>query len=449
MEILSFSARMRLTGVEDSKMAPLLDDLLSSLGLSSCANTVVGNELIKGISGGQRKRTSVGAELITNPAITFLDEPTSGLDTSAAYQVCSVLKELANANQAVMCTIHQPSSEIFQLFDSAIFISRGRVMYQGHPSGIRAHFDKLSFRCPQDYNTADFVMFLIGTEDQQQFEKLNMGWRDAAADKASGKQDTAVPMPKPAAGKGFFVELKELTSRELRKTARDVGMLKSRFALTIVQCLIFGLIFTGVGKSGPDYDVQSHTGALTMVGINAMMTATQPTLISFPSERPVFLREYASNMYGVVPYFVSKSCVEFVILVVQVTVALIVCYWLMALQGNFGVLVAAFSLLGGASSSIALLIGCAVGDVKQAIELAPLVMVPQILFAGFFIKLSMIPVWLRWIQYICGLKWATNISWANEFAGAVYEKAVLTRNDIDPSMNWLNYVILALSLIHI
>ena len=179
-EILDFSARLRLMGVDDSKIAHLLDDLLNALGLSGCADTVVGNEMIKGISGGQRKRTSIGAELITNPAITFLDEPTSGLDTAAAYTVCSVLKQLANAKQAVMCTIHQPSSEIFALFDSAIFIARGQVMYEGHPKGIRPHFDRLNFSCPEDYNPADFVMFLVETAENEKFEKLSQGWAAVA-----------------------------------------------------------------------------------------------------------------------------------------------------------------------------------------------------------------------------------------------------------------------------
>ena len=174
-EILDFNAQLRLM-VDTSKIAALLDDLLNALGLSGCADTVVGNETIKGISGGQRKRTSIGAELITNPAITFLDEPTSGLDTAAAYTVCSVLKQLANAKQAVMCTIHQPSSEIFQLFDCAIFLARGQVMYQGHPRGIRPHFDKLNFVCPVDYNTADFVMFLVESVDDEKLQTIIQGW---------------------------------------------------------------------------------------------------------------------------------------------------------------------------------------------------------------------------------------------------------------------------------
>lgn len=149
-EVLQFSAKLRLTHNSGESDESLIEDLLQSMSLSKCADTMVGNELIKGISGGERKRTAVGAELITNPEITFLDEPTSGLDTGAAYDVITLLKQLASMNRSVLCTIHQPSSEIFQLFDQAIFLVGGEVAYHGPPSGIRSHFSAIGLNCPED-----------------------------------------------------------------------------------------------------------------------------------------------------------------------------------------------------------------------------------------------------------------------------------------------------------
>ena len=108
-EVLTFAAKLRLN-VESSQVKPLVEDMLASLGLQECADTMAGSDMIKGISGGQKKRACIAAELITNPAITFLDEPTSGLDTAAAYKVVTVLKELSRAQQSVLCTVHQPSS---------------------------------------------------------------------------------------------------------------------------------------------------------------------------------------------------------------------------------------------------------------------------------------------------------------------------------------------------
>jgi energy-coupling factor transporter ATP-binding protein EcfA2 len=118
----------------------------------------VGGELIKGISGGERKRTSVGVELVTKPALVFLDEPTSGLDSFSAVQLCQVLKKVANAGASVLFTIHQPSSEIFNSFDRLILMNKGRVMFQGPVGQVPDYFSDHGFPSPPNYNPADWVM---------------------------------------------------------------------------------------------------------------------------------------------------------------------------------------------------------------------------------------------------------------------------------------------------
>jgi len=415
-EILTFAAKMRLQGIKSSDIAPLVDNMLTSLGLQECASTMAGSQIIKGISGGQRKRTAIAAELITNPAITFLDEPTSGLDTAAAYKVVSVLKELAKADQSVMCTVHQPSSEIFELFDSAIFIARGQIVYMGPPSGIRSHFGAMGYQCPQDYNPADFVMFTLELADDDGFVKLTQAWTKV--------EDTAMPridssggeLPPRVKGKGFMTELSMLCARQYRNTTRDKATLGGRFGITVFMNMIFCFIFWQAGDtSREDWDMQTHMGGLTMVGINCMFGSVQPAILTFPSERPVFLREYASKMYGVIPYFVSKTIAELVLLVIQIHLCLLVSYFGMGFNGVFHIHVLAFFLVGLASSSVGLCLGCAIADIKTAMEVTPLAFVPQILFAGFFIKMEQVPIFLRWLQYLCGLKWGMNIALANEF----------------------------------
>ena len=124
-------------------------------GLTHCADTYVGGALLKGISGGERKRTSVGVELVVKPAMVFLDEPTSGLDSFSAVQLCQVLKKVANAGSSVLFTIHQPASEIFRSFDRLILMNKGRVMYQGSVQGIPGYFAERGNPVPPNYNPAD------------------------------------------------------------------------------------------------------------------------------------------------------------------------------------------------------------------------------------------------------------------------------------------------------
>jgi ABC-type multidrug transport system ATPase subunit len=112
-----FAANIRLKGISDEQKKKKVEFLLSDLGLNNCADTFVGGSLIRGVSGGERKRTSIGVELLTNPSLIFLDEPTTGLDSSTALAVLELLEKIASKGVNVVCTIHQPSSEIFSIFD--------------------------------------------------------------------------------------------------------------------------------------------------------------------------------------------------------------------------------------------------------------------------------------------------------------------------------------------
>eukprot|EP00429_Kryptoperidinium_foliaceum_P086743 CAMPEP_0176189528 /NCGR_PEP_ID=MMETSP0121_2-20121125/3476_1 /TAXON_ID=160619 /ORGANISM="Kryptoperidinium foliaceum, Strain CCMP 1326" /LENGTH=621 /DNA_ID=CAMNT_0017528135 /DNA_START=34 /DNA_END=1899 /DNA_ORIENTATION=+ len=449
-EVLQFSAKLRLTHNSGESDESLIEDLLQSMSLSKCADTMVGNELIKGISGGERKRTAVGAELITNPEITFLDEPTSGLDTGAAYDVITLLKQLASMNRSVLCTIHQPSSEIFQLFDQAIFLVGGEVAYHGPPSGIRSHFSAIGLNCPEDYNPADFVIFSIQTDDEEQVKKIT---KAGAASKRPSPAPTGAKLPTVPPRKGFFTELASLASREAKNVLRDKGTLGARFGSTIFLALIYSLVFFQIGSQDPadsklvdreSYDMQSHAGALTMLGISGMFGSAQPLLLTFAAERPVFIRESSSNMYGTLPYFLSKTAIELPLLAAQVTVQWLVAYWMMAMQGNFGLHILGTFLISLAAASTALLAACLVKDAKQAMEAAPGLFVPQILFAGFFIKMELIPVWMRWLQYICSLKWGMNILLHTEFKDVPGGPMLLEFNDVDEDYMWLYYLVLVL-----
>lgn len=108
------------------------------------------------MSGGEKKRLSIGTELITNPPLMFFDEPTSGLDSSSSLQVISHLKDLAKTGRTIICVIHQPSSKLLEFFDDVFVLSEGRCIYRGSVLDIVDTFQKLGFHCPNYYNRADF-----------------------------------------------------------------------------------------------------------------------------------------------------------------------------------------------------------------------------------------------------------------------------------------------------
>lgn len=136
--------------------------MLADLKLSHVANTKIGNNLIRGVSGGERKRVSIGVELITDPSLIFLDEPTTGLDSKTAETVIKLLDDLAKkGGRTVVSTIHQPSSQIYNLFDELLMMVRGNIIYQGPASQAVSYFASIGFPCPKLTNPSDYFMKIV------------------------------------------------------------------------------------------------------------------------------------------------------------------------------------------------------------------------------------------------------------------------------------------------
>jgi hypothetical protein len=387
-----------------------------------------------------------------------------GLDSHTAYTLVKLLKQIAASNASILCTIHQPSSEVFFLFDSCIFLKQGKVLFQGPVSKLADSFSSLGYDCPSNYNPADFVMFLSQTESNDTLHTRGI-FEHAAA--ASSRQLTSVEEAiDDEAAEGFhvvvkagvFTQLKWLFQREFTNTYRNKPALMGRFGVTIVLSIIFGLIFGGAGDSNnADQDeISAHFGSITMVMISAMFGSGQPTLLEFPAERPMFMREYSTGTYSVITYSIAKLTMEVPILFLQCVVQFLLVYFMIGFQGNFLILVLGAFGTGVASSSLAVLLGCLVDDVKQATEMAPLLFVPQILFAGFFIRTSLIPVYMRWAQYLCALKYGLNLVLMEEFSAsqdscqeseeaAMNCAKILDDNNIVKE-DWWVYVLVLLSL---
>ena len=164
-EQLEFAAKLKLKGTYEEKMIRV-DKILDELKLTKCQNTKVGGALFKGVSGGERKRTSIGVELITNPSLIFLDEPTTGLDSFTAYSVIETLKELALGGRTIITTIHQPSTDIYENFDRLILMAQGRIVFFNEARLAVDYFSKLGkdYICPDWNNPADFFMDLLSID---------------------------------------------------------------------------------------------------------------------------------------------------------------------------------------------------------------------------------------------------------------------------------------------
>ncbi|RID55849.1 hypothetical protein BRARA_G03090 [Brassica rapa] len=161
-ETLVFVALLRLPRslARDDKIKAA-ESVISELGLEKCENTVVGNTFIRGISGGERKRVSIAHELLINPSLLVLDEPTSGLDATAALRLVQTLAGLAHGKgKTVVTSIHQPSSRVFQMFDTVLLLSEGKCLFVGKGRDAMAYFDSVGFSPAFPMNPADFLLDL-------------------------------------------------------------------------------------------------------------------------------------------------------------------------------------------------------------------------------------------------------------------------------------------------
>ena len=137
-------------------------EIIDKLKLNKCADTQVGGATIRGISGGEKKRTSIGVELVSSPSLLFLDEPTTGLDSNTAYEVMKLISDIKNKDKmTVISVLHQPSNEILNLFDKVIILCDGMIVFDGDPKTINKRIKRLGFQMPKFCNGVEYLLEAI------------------------------------------------------------------------------------------------------------------------------------------------------------------------------------------------------------------------------------------------------------------------------------------------
>ena len=447
-EALRFSARLRLpTTTTNQQVEELVDAYIADLGLMSCADTMIGGGLQKGISGGEKRRVSIGVELVSNPPIIFLDEPTSGLDSFAAKQVMGLLDKVALAGNTVLFTIHQPSSHVFSSFDKLMLLNKGRLMYTGKVVDVPADFDRLGFPCPMNYNPADWVVDVSQVHSIEDLEAKGFFITHADKSKPTNQEEFKLPHFSHVS---MWTELILLLQRE--KTA----LVKSPLPMIINVCLtgflsiVFGVIFYGIGKSNREQllVVQGVLGALVNILISTMMGQSQTALTIFSAERPLFLREYSTNHYSILPYFLSHLATEALQSFVAVMVQAIIVYFMIGFQMSFFQFFFITYALAMTSTAVSVWLGAIFSDPKSASALFTLVVVPQFYFSGVFLSINLIPSWVAWAQYLCSLKYAAGLGFIYEFshceAGLATTNCqnILVQNSVEKDFTWWYWIAL-------
>ncbi|XP_051115839.1 ABC transporter G family member STR2-like [Andrographis paniculata] len=168
-ETLMFAADFRLRGVSRADKRQRVENLIEQLGLMSARNTYIGDEGTRGVSGGERRRVSIGVDIIHGPPLLFLDEPTSGLDSTSAHSVIEKVHNIARGGSTVVLTIHQPSARIQLLLDHLIILARGQLMYQGPPKDMTPHLERMDRKVPKGESSIEYFIDVVQEYDQSEF----------------------------------------------------------------------------------------------------------------------------------------------------------------------------------------------------------------------------------------------------------------------------------------
>nr|KAF6498719.1 hypothetical protein HJG59_000069 [Molossus molossus] len=337
-ENLQFSAALRLPStMTNHEKNERINTIIQELGLAKVADSKIGTHFTRGVSGGERKRTSIGMELITNPSILFLDEPTTGLDSSSANAVLSLLKRMSKEGRTIIFSIHQPRYSIFKLFDSLTLLASGRLMFHGPAQEALKYFASAGHHCEPYNNPADFFLDVINGDSSAMI--LNRENRDGEAKETEEPSKRDEPLIEKLAefyvNSTFFREMKveldqllgvqkrkksrvfkEITyttsfCHQLRWTAKRsfknlLGNPQASIAeliITVILGLVIGAIFYDL-KSDPT-GIQNRAGVLFFL-TNNQCFSSMPSVELLVVEKKLFMHEHASGYYRVSSYFFGK-----------------------------------------------------------------------------------------------------------------------------------------------
>ncbi|CAA0330244.1 unnamed protein product [Arabidopsis thaliana] len=421
-ETLVFVALLRLPRslTRDVKLRAA-ESVISELGLTKCENTVVGNTFIRGISGGERKRVSIAHELLINPSLLVLDEPTSGLDATAALRLVQTLAGLAHGKgKTVVTSIHQPSSRVFQMFDTVLLLSEGKCLFVGKGRDAMAYFESVGFSPAFPMNPADFLLDLANgvcqTDGVTEREKPNVRQTLVTAydtllapqvktciEVSHFPQDNARFVKTRVNGGGittciatWFSQLCILLHRLLKERRHE------SFDLLRIFQVVAASILCGLMWWHSDYrDVHDRLGLLFFISIFWGVLPSFNAVFTFPQERAIFTRERASGMYTLSSYFMAHVLGSLSMELVLPASFLTFTYWMVYLRPGivpFLLTLSVLLLYVLASQGLGLALGAAIMDAKKASTIVTVTMLAFVLTGGYYV--NKVPSGMVWMKYV-------------------------------------------------
>lgn len=445
-ETLWYTALLRLPrALSAGEKRSQAEAVARELGLAKVAHSMVGGVRgVRGLSGGERKRVSIGLEMLIDPSLLLLDEPTSGLDSTTAARIVGTLRRMAaGGGRTVVVTIHQPSSRLYHMFDKVLLLSAdGCPIYYGRAADALSYFASVGFASPLSLNPADLMLDLAngiapqtasgdgdvgearpaavtgGSESEHKevraklaaaYErhiapavKLDICARETSAAASPGGGQAPSSRRRGSASSewttGWCTQFLVLLQRGL-KERRHESFNKLRIFQVLSVASLAGLLWWRT----PASHLQDRTALVFFFSVFWGFFPLYNAVFTFPLERPMLLKERSSGMYRLSSYFASRAAADLPMELGLPTAFVLILYWMGGLDPHPGpfllsLAVVLYSVL--VAQSLGLAIGAVLMDVKQGTTLASVITMVFLIAGGYYVQhIPPFVAWLRWLNY--------------------------------------------------
>ncbi|KAJ2613071.1 hypothetical protein H4S08_002399 [Coemansia sp. RSA 1365] len=440
-ETIMFAAKLRLTENDYTQLQKVerVANVMQQLRLSHVKGTKIGDALSRGVSGGERKRVSIGVGLVADPDMIVLDEPTSGLDSNSAEMVVELVRDITRSRGiSSIMTVHQPNANMLACFDRLLLLSQGHLVYFGSANQAIDYFEAKGFPCPMRQNPADFFIDLMSLNNRspQDLESSKRRIEYLAQSFGESSKPTAKLslsygglyeqpfMPNslvttgglrlaetfnwgtpeddtPPSRASWFYELKTLAQRDAITTLRHFTFLSAVGLNAISVLLLLGLLFYQLGNEVES--IQNRIGLFFALTLNSTYGIMSNYLYVYYKAKDIMLSERGSGSYRMTTFYISKLVVYLPIAVFSSWVYFLGIYFMAGLQPvAFKVFtsLSLFSVLIMVTLGVTLMVGSFVGTYDLASVIAALTVTTWVIFGGHLANAGDLMPAIKWMQYI-------------------------------------------------
>ena len=421
IESLKYAADFTIDADDDLKYK-LVEQCIEELGLTGCKNTIIGGVLRRGLSGGEKKRVSIGLEIIYNPSVLFLDEPTTGLDSYTALSIVQLLKFLAEVKGRTVIASIQANSQMFAIFDRLLLLSAGRVAYMGPAKEAVGYFAGIGYPLPDNYNPADHFLNVLNEKSyKEKLESSNIraSWSnkktEEGVDSDLSQEEQAV-QPSSHYVAPFFYGLWILICRAFMDLKRNPVFVKTKLYKLFLSVGLIVLCFSDLPSSNASA-ITDRKGCIFAIIATLYIEAHTFVLSTFNTQKKMFLREYRVEKYGIVAYFVSYNITMFPIELIWNFGYMAIAYYIIGFNKapeKFFILCCVCVLVSMSGTSWSQLLVIATGRIDLATSATQLILNPFMLGSGFLVNFENLPDWF-FPKYLSPYNYAFEIGTRNEF----------------------------------